>query len=84
MADDIVTRLRENCGCTDDPFYTCSRCDATDEIERLRAERDRWAVVAELLYDIMLAHESVSDDEWNQGLHECWLLMTGKTNEQTI
>lgn len=58
--------------------------DASAEIERLRTERDRWSVVAERLYDIMLAHETASDDEWNQGLHECWLLMTGKTNEQTI
>lgn len=39
MADDIVTRLRNQCYCgpiepTDDP---CDICDAADEIERLQA-----------------------------------------------
>jgi len=47
MTDDIVTRLQENCGCTDDPFYTCTRCDAADEIERLRALNKTWRTVAE-------------------------------------
>lgn len=56
MTDDIVTRLRE-CWCSID--YTsrsridpeCDhdgvRAEAADEIERLRAERDRWFKLAD-------------------------------------
>lgn len=52
--------------------------DASAEIERLRAERNMWAVMAKRLYDIMLAHETVSDDDWNQGIEDCWKLSTGQ------
>jgi hypothetical protein len=40
MIDDIMTRLRDNCGCsgTEQFGYTCISCVAADEIERLRAE----------------------------------------------
>ena len=75
MSNDIVNALRMRC---DDDSCVMLCQTAADEIERLREERDRWAVMAERLYDIMLAHETVSDDDWNQGLHDCWLLMTGK------
>ena len=51
--------------------------DSAGVIEELMADRDRWAVMAERLYDIMLAHESVSDDDWNQGIEDCHKLMMG-------
>ena len=38
--------------------------------------------MVERLYDIMLAHETVSDDDWNQGLHDCWLLLVGDTTNE--
>ena len=42
MSDDIVTRLRENCGCSggEEFGYNCTNCDAADEIERLRTLLD--------------------------------------------
>jgi hypothetical protein len=50
MSDDIVSRLRNSCA------HTCAKCDdenayavgveAADEIERLRADRDRWRDIA--------------------------------------
>ena len=43
----------------------------------LEAKNKQWAVMAERLYDIMLDHESVSDDDWNQGLEDCYQLMMG-------
>ena len=44
MTDDIVTRLRD---CTD---YDCELLgEAADEIERLRADRDRWRSLANAL-----------------------------------
>ena len=73
-AADEIERLRASVINTSD--------NAFDEIERLRVDRDRWAVVAERLYDIMLAHETVSDDDWNQGLHDCWLLLVGDTTNE--
>ena len=39
MADDIVTRLRD---CSPPNPLGCVWCEAADEIERLRAERDEW------------------------------------------
>ena len=51
--------------------------DSAGVIEELMADRDRWAVMAERLYDIMLAHESVSDDDWNKGIEDCHKLMMG-------
>lgn len=55
MSDDIVTRLR-GCWCGDgfanrglvDPEcdHDGVRADAADEIERLRADRDRWRSLA--------------------------------------
>ena len=44
----------------------------------LEAKNKRWAVMAERLYDIMLAHETVSDNDWNQGIEDCHKLMMGK------
>jgi putative hemolysin len=38
VTDDIVARLRE--GAPDDCGCHCVRCEAADEIKRLRAERD--------------------------------------------
>lgn len=52
MTDDIVTRLREMCGCwTAVTYYQdkCDNCLAADEIERLREDRDRWRALAEYL-----------------------------------
>jgi len=49
MIDDIVTRLRHDCCCTEETW--CSdNCIAADEIERLRAERIRWERIAHYLY----------------------------------
>ena len=48
MTDDIVTRLREQCCCTED-IWCSDACIAADDIECLRkqirqleAERDQW------------------------------------------
>lgn len=56
MPDDIVTRLRDeycdggyaapNCG-------DCVQCEAADEIERLRKQRDSWRDMAITLGDYM-------------------------------
>jgi hypothetical protein len=40
MTDDIVTRLREH----QNPHYPLD--EAADEIERLRADSDRWRLIA--------------------------------------
>ena len=42
MTDDIVTRLREGDFNSDLDLF-CFIDEAADEIERLRADRDRWA-----------------------------------------
>jgi len=54
MTDDIVTRLRE--------FGDSYGLDyeAADEIERLRADRDRWRKIAEQLF--LWLHPSPEDD----------------------
>lgn len=57
----------------------CPNC-LGQSIDEVRTERDNWAAIAERLYDIMLAHETVSDDDWNQGLEDCHKLMIGATN----
>lgn len=44
MTDDIVTRLREECESLKVDVQVVR--EAADEIERLRAERDRWREVA--------------------------------------
>ena len=54
MSDDIVTRLRKKLvmeALGDKGTYlTLGDClDAADEIERLRADRDRWRALAEYL-----------------------------------
>lgn len=50
MADDIVTRLRENCG--HDPEYElevdCQHCEAATEIEFWREQHDTWRNVAKI------------------------------------
>lgn len=59
MTDDIVTRLREAvCWCNDFDGR-CHTCEAADEIERLRADREKWENVAHLA---MQAH---LDDCWS-------------------
>jgi hypothetical protein len=68
-AADEIERLRASVINTSD--------NAFDEVERLRADRERWAGMAERLYDIMLAHETVSDNDWNQGIEDCHKLMMG-------
>lgn len=53
VTDDIVTRLRDNCACsgTQQFGYRCTSCTAADEVERLRAERDKFYHLARRLYD---------------------------------
>ena len=52
MTDDIVTRLRQECCCTEDTW--CSdECLAADEIERLRADRDKWRGLAERAMELL-------------------------------
>lgn len=49
VTDDIVTRLRGECQCSDncrDVGDPCISMRAADEIERLRADRDRWRSLA--------------------------------------
>ena len=43
VTDDIVTRLREYEAIVDHPFVMSVLVESADEIERLRADRDRWA-----------------------------------------
>ena len=58
MADDIVTRLRN--------IYTLGQLgvvhEAADEIERLRADRDRWQVVCADLMEHL--ENALYSDEW--------------------
>lgn len=49
MADDIVTRLRDYLAIVDHAFVWNELSDAADEIERLRADRDRWRGIAHAL-----------------------------------
>ena len=56
----------------------CPEC-LGPSVAEITADRDRWAAIAERLYNIMLAHETVSHDEWNQGIHDCWLVLVGDT-----
>lgn len=46
MTDDIVTRLREYEAITDNAYVINALVAAADEIERLRADRDRWQKIA--------------------------------------
>ena len=81
MTDDIVTRLREhfpNCECHNASLLIE---DAADEIERLRADRDRWRKIAAELamplrhrFDpkgawdsVNLPHERAVSDEQAEG-----------------
>jgi hypothetical protein len=48
MTDDIVTRLRESFS-HPDVFTPAMFLDAADEIMRLRADRDRWRMIADKL-----------------------------------
>ena len=65
MTDDIVTRLRgygegvwcicgarSNYYCSCDPFDTIT-ARAADEIERLRADRDKWRGLAERAMELL-------------------------------
>lgn len=71
MSDDIAHM--DSCWCPD--------CIG-QPIDEVRAERDKWEAMAERLYDIMLAHESISNDDWNKGIHDCWLMLTGQPDEE--
>ena len=49
VTDDIVTRLRGECQCSDncrDVGDPCISMRAADEIENLEADRDRWRSLA--------------------------------------
>lgn len=50
MSDDIVTRLRENCGCSggEEFGYNCTNCDAADEIELLRGQLSELSRLADV------------------------------------
>lgn len=76
MSDDIVTRLRE-CWCPEDVsdygiLEPCNhdgvRAEAADEIERLRAELDKWQNIAKVLGD----GYSLTD-EIRPALREVWI-----------
>ena len=75
MSDDIVNALLMRC---DDDSCVMLCQTAADEIELLRAERNQWKQIAERMYDIMLAHETVEHDVWNQAIEDCWKLSTGQ------
>lgn len=75
LSDDIVTRLRKRyCshGNNYDGAYqpvewstTCERCEldrqAADEIERLRADRDRWFKLADGMADCLDSSTEAGD-----------------------
>jgi hypothetical protein len=58
MADDIVTRLRDNCACgvSDEFGIVCASCTAADEIERLRVNQDMWKRTCAKLVGMMLPY----------------------------
>ena len=63
MSDDIIARLR--CSYADPPCESCTFCAARAEIERLRADRDRWRELAIDFADAgthETAHSLVMDD----------------------
>jgi hypothetical protein len=53
MADDIVTRLREQANGDYKKTDECMLNLAADEIERLTADRDRWRSLAERAMDLL-------------------------------
>ena len=57
MTDDIVTRLRDYLAIVDHAFVLNELSEAADEIERLRAERFQWFVVARQLRDALIGAE---------------------------
>jgi len=46
MSDDIVTRLRDHLAIVDHAFVWNELSEAADEIERLRADVERWRKLA--------------------------------------
>ena len=70
MSDDIVTRLRETEAywkgtASHEDFVICG--EAADEIERLRADRDRWRKTAEMLARELGKPEYAQAEYDNQG-----------------
>jgi len=53
MADDIVTRLREHANGDFEKTSEFMLGLAADEIERLRADRDKWRGLAERAMDLL-------------------------------
>jgi len=56
MTDDIVTRLRDNASHLRRIGYTADGdeiAEAADEIERLRADRDKWRGLAERAMELL-------------------------------
>jgi hypothetical protein len=41
----------------------------------------KWAGVAEQMYNVMLAHETVDHDVWNKSLEACHKMMMGKYDD---
>lgn len=70
-APDVVTVLRDGCVnhtapfdvCSDAPWGAlCPACAGAAEIERLRAERDRWRTIADRFRNSILVHALVDAD----------------------
>jgi hypothetical protein len=63
VTDDIVTRLRNGDPiCLDGHIYKSWAIEAADEIERLRADRDRWKAQADRLGTHL--GEGLYTDDW--------------------
>lgn len=67
MVDDIVTRLRNTCHtghikgvpCTIVAPQGCPPCEAADEIERLRSERDKASALISKLAELLVPFSSL-------------------------
>jgi len=70
MSDDIVNRLKW-LGCKYD--HSCITCEAADEIERLRADRDRWRKIATNLINGAEQQIDAFREPWDKNTNETWL-----------
>jgi len=62
-------------------LLNCCICGYQGKIDRLEADRDRWVAMADRMYDIMLAHETVEHDVWNEAIDDCWKMYMAWRNE---
>jgi hypothetical protein len=63
MTDDIVTRLREYDFLRDGDIPDVIMNEAADEVELLRADRDRWRNTAAIMYEQVFRLKRLNEEQ---------------------